>query len=315
MSVNGLSNNRTISVVSLISFCIKRFYLVLVLSMICAGTMVAFHVVKVQSQNKNVDTEVILRESTSLRQDINNLNAKINEVNESRLDAIDQYSKGTKCFSEFKAFNDAINGLLNYLTTERNNKEATLSYFESIKKVDYSIPKYLLVGLVCGALVSICFLVVSFSLSNKVCDSSDAEKRLGVPLLGLFFIDNALHDRLARRIIGERKWDTKEEAVAWFKENVSIAVPAGAKVSLLCSRKNKKSKKAVSIVDNTLKENGYTVDIVTDVYQNPLAISSIEKSNGVIIIENQFNSKWTQIEYEVELTDRINKKVFGFVLI
>ena len=306
---------RSISAVSLVSYCIKHYLVIMFFALVCAGVLVALHVVKVQGRNRNVDTEVVLREGSSLKQDIQDLNEKVHAVNETRLEAIAQYSNGTKSYSEFKVFNDATNGLLNSLSSEIKSKEAKLSSLEGKTKEEYSIPKFFIIGFLCGALISICFLIVSFSLLNKVSDSEDAEKRLGVPLLGLFFIDNGPLDKLARHIMGERKWGTKEEAIEWFRGNVAVIIPAGSKVALLNSGTKKKNKNAISIIEDILKEDGYTVSTVTNAYQNPLAISSIKESDGVIIIENQFNSKWAQVGYEVDLTNRINKNVFGFVLI
>ena len=200
-------------------------------------------------------------------------------------------------------YEEQIAELEDKIASEKKN-EPHLGGFSKSILIGFFVAVFLITGIL------FCSLVVS----DKVTNSSDATKRLGVPLLGALYSDNGFFDKLARVFMHERRWANEKDAIRWFAENLNETVLASkSRVALLYSGADKKAGMTLVLTKEMLEKKGYTVHVVDHSFQNPDLNGVVQSADSVILLEKQFVSKWADVWAEVETVKRFNKKLAGIV--
>ena len=176
--------------------------------------------------------------------------------------------------------------------------------------------KYAVIGFVIGGFVGILFLLFSYVRKNLLTKSLIDEKKIGLPFLGALFVSNVL-DKIARKIISERKFSSETEAIEYIKGNIRNTIlkdSSANNVAILCSCKSKDVEKQAKTLESVLSEFGCKTTLVTDVSVNPESADVVSSTNAVILLERQWVSQWKLVGVSMDLAKRFNKPVVGFVL-
>lgn len=177
--------------------------------------------------------------------------------------------------------------------------------------------RFAAIGFVAGGFLCLAVLVLIYVKRNPVTKTFSAEKKIGKPFLGALFADNDLFDKVARSVIGERKYQSENEAIEYLRSSIrnnTASLQGNGVVSILCSCSGKLVEKQVSAVESALKEAGFTAAVVTDAPTNPESSDIIKGSDAVVILERQWMSQWKLVFVDLELAERCEKPVIGFVL-
>ena len=160
-------------------------------------------------------------------------------------------------------------------------------------------------------------LVFVFIKNNPVTHSFIAEKKIGKPRLGVVFAANGIFDKFARIIIGERKYNSEPDAIDFIRSNIKtteLSKESKVKVAILCSCSEKAVAKQAMILESVISELGCKATLVTDVSVNPESSIVVDGTDAVILLERQWVSQWKLVGVSMDLAERFNKPVVGFVL-
>lgn len=217
--------------------------------------------------------------------------------------------------------------ILNQVEDNRSKvSEATKKYYEAINELKYLMKnkpskyhfmKTSILGFLAGGFIAYMFVVISLLSSNPVVLSFDAENRLGIPFLGAIFGSNGFFSSLSRKVIGERCYINKETALQIVKNNLSnpkLDIKTGDRITVLCSINDKTTKTASETVCEILTDYGFSAVYVPYCLQNPEALQSIQNSEAVILIEEQWKSRWINVVSIANIIERNEKTILGFIL-
>jgi len=181
----------------------------------------------------------------------------------------------------------------------------------------YHTIKYSVLGFLAGGMVSFICAFIAMLSSNPILLSFDVEDRMKKPFLGAVFASSGLLARVARKVIGERSFKSGEDASKMISKNfscLSTEIKQGDCVAILCSRRDKYTEIAADSVCRVINECGFKTVFVSDSLQNPDALEAIRDSNAVVILEEQWKSKWIQVASNIQMIENSQKPIVGFIL-
>ena len=193
----------------------------------------------------------------------------------------------------------------------------SLKELEAKRPSRYHFLKYAVIGFVLGGFLCVQFIILNYIKRNPVANSFYAEKKTRRPFIGALFPKSFLLDKLARAIIGERKYFSESEAIDYIKGNIrntSLKEDSVKNVAILCSCKSKDVEKKVKTIESILSEFGCKATLVTDVSVNPESADVVSSTDAVILLERQWVSQWKLVGVSMDLAERFDKPVVGFVL-
>lgn len=179
------------------------------------------------------------------------------------------------------------------------------------------IMKYAVIGFILGAFIALFIIVLIYVGSNPVTKSFTAEKRTGKPFIGALFEAKDIFSKVARLFVGERKFTSESEAIEYIRSNIrntSLKDDSAKNVAILCSCKGKDVEKQAKSLESVLSEFGCKATLVTDVSVNPESADVVSSTDAVILLERQWVSQWKLVGVSMDLAERFNKPVVGFVL-
>lgn len=181
----------------------------------------------------------------------------------------------------------------------------------------YHFLRFAVIGFVLGGFISVLAFFIRFVQMNFVTRSFTVENKTGKQFLGSFWSSGNIFDKLARRIIGERKFSSESEASEFIKGNIrntSLKDNAIKNVAILCSCKSKDVEKQAKSLESVLSEFCCKATLVTDISVNPESADVVSSTDAVILLERQWVSQWKLVGVSIDLAERFDKPVVGFVL-
>ena len=209
--------------------------------------------------------------------------------------------------------------------SEKTNLQAKIFDTEAeIKTLKKEAPskyhplKNAVIGFFAGGIIVALILGIFFVSSNPITSSFSAEKELGIPFLGALFIENKFFSRLARRIIGERAFKNKDEAIEYvngsFNSNSFKVADKKQTIVIITSLKDIEVDKRAGEIESILKEACFESTYIGNSSENPLTIKTIEDNDSVILLVRQWNSKMQLTKMNKNLANKMGKKVLGFII-
>ena len=212
---------------------------------------------------------------------------------------------------------DDYNQLLAKQEKESIQLGKTLRDMEAKRPSPLHILRFFVLGFVLFGFVSLFIIIVIFVKKYPISKSFVADKMIGAPFLGALFAANHFFDKLARGIISERKFASESEAIEYIKGNIrttSLKDDSVKNVVILCSCKSKDVEKQAKTLESILAEFGCKATLVTDVSVNPESADVVSSTDAVILLERQWVSQWKLVGVSMDLAERFDKPVVGFVL-
>ena len=203
------------------------------------------------------------------------------------------------------------------LNSKIKEKTEEILSLEKSPVTRYHFVRYLAIGFLIGGFFSVLVLVISLILKNPIASSFKAERILEKPFLGSFFKDGGIFDVLSRAMIGERRFKNSDEEESYTRNSINNSfamIPKKSKVAILSTSKEKLVHKPAEKLSSLLKESGYNTEFISGSADNPDILCVLKTADVVLILEKQWSSKWTLIEYNYNLSERFEKPVVGFVL-
>ena len=214
------------------------------------------------------------------------------------------------------------------MVEEYTNQISTLSddiilKTEEMEQLEHNPPsrfhflRFGVLGFLIGGVISVLALVISFIVRDPLTVSFEVENIIKLPFLGAFFSGNGPFDKLARRIIKERRFDNDEMAIKFFQNSINVLSNERLKNIVVISSLTGKGgvEKASSTVCNKLSVFGCDAVFVANALNNPETVSHLNDADAVIFVEKQWKSSWKIVNAQKALAARFNKPVIGFVLV
>ena len=298
---------REISLVDIFALCIRKFFVLACCAVVGAAIAVGVHICSV---NKKYNPVAVEEQLIAKRVELEKM--KSVKALEYKL-TLNPYMGAVSTTD----FNKAVS-LFTSLDKSIKDTEKEITGLESQLRADkpvYSILKYAVIGFLTGGFVSLMCIVIAFISSEPVTSSEDSKHRLKSPLLGAVFTDNCGFEKLARKALGEVCWADKTTALRWFEENLdSTVLPDKAKVAVLYSGNNTKAVEASKEIIAVMNKKGYEVSFTENAALNPETNSRVQACDVVLLFEKQWTSKWKDVCADVEIAQRFEKNIAGFVL-
>lgn len=174
--------------------------------------------------------------------------------------------------------------------------------------------KWAAIGAVLGAFLYCLYLLIRFISKNPVTSSGEFEERTSLVYLGSFYRKRGWNKKTADSILNERVFNSLEAATAFTTENIKSVVSAGQKVLLVSSfYKDEKAPQVASALD-IIKNAGCSAVFTGNALVSADFISELSKNDVVIVLEERWNSLWTNIYSVLQVIARKDKKIAGFIL-
>lgn len=171
-----------------------------------------------------------------------------------------------------------------------------------------------ILGAVAGALVAMLALVGAHFVAGRVSGAKQLTNRYGLVHFGSLTKKGGLFAKLGSRIMGEKQWSDRQQALNYISTNSVNNLPENAEVtvvsSLSCMDEN-----AAGEIANALSAQGRKAVFVADVAHNPEALAAIARSTGVVLAERAFVSQNAAVKELLATAKELNKPVYGFVML
>lgn len=298
---------REISLVDIFALCIRKFFVLACCAVVGAAIAVGVHICSVNKKYNPVAVEEQLIAKRVELEKMKSVKALEYKLTLNPYMGAVSTTDFNKAVSLFTSMDKSISSLEVELST--------LEQVEQTGKKPYLFAKYAVIGFLAGGFVSLMCIVIAFISSEPVTSSEDSKHRLKSPLLGALFTDNCGLEKLARKALGEVCWADKTTALRWFEENLdSTVLPDKAKVAVLYSGNNTKAVEASKEIIAVMNKKGYEVSFTENAALNPETNSRVQACDVVLLFEKQWTSKWKDVCADVEIAQRFEKNIAGFVL-
>lgn len=174
--------------------------------------------------------------------------------------------------------------------------------------------KKAIVGGVAGAVLAMVWLVCRYLMGITVTASQRLACDYDLTYLGNAASNKRLFHWLAQKMVREHMWKDSEGALAYIRENGISHIPEKCNVAVVTSLTNVEEE-AVANVLQALGGNGHTVTFGDDAIHNAETLALIRKCDGVVLAESAFTSKLAAVEDVLALVERMDKPVYGYVMV
>lgn len=188
-----------------------------------------------------------------------------------------------------------------------------------LKKPDYEggtrgVFNKIVIGGIIGVGVSCLWLVAAQLLRSKVTGADQLVCRYRLTHLGSVPRKKDIFYRLAQKVLAERVWTDKGQALAYITESAITRFPENSSVAVVSTVANLPEEEISEVVE-ALNTQGRVASVTVDLAHNPVALANLRQCDGVVFLERSFESKTETVEDALTLLRGMDKPVYGFVLI
>lgn len=224
-----------------------------------------------------------------------------------------QYEKAVELeniATELKVVNETLGTL-------DSSKPGITASSKSIVSIVKSSIKWAAIGAILGAFLVCLYLLIKFIGTTPVTSSFEFANRTGVTYIGGLSKKRHWNERTADKLLNERVFASETDASAFITENAKTFVKSGEKILVASSFYGASERESadVSVVMNALKAAGCTPEFAGNALTSPEFIAKLGNTDSVIILEKRWNSRWQNIDTELETIMRLKKSLMGFVLV
>ena len=203
-------------------------------------------------------------------------------------------------------------------------KEDTQETANLIANVQYISMKYVLIGLLAGMFLAVCWYAVIYIMTQTVKDVDEVKIITNLPVFGtvLRSNDNGKRNVIDRWIDSWFAYDKKSENNDLLLTRISheVAMLAGQKdkkcLLIACSENDQNVKKQADSLVEKLRELGMNVTSTDSlVSDNTEVLKQLESADSAVFVEQLMKSERNQIREAVELCRRCQVEVLGSVIV
>lgn len=219
-------------------------------------------------------------------------------------------------------------GYFNLLTKDCEDqtlvKEDTQETANMTANVQYISMKYVLIGLLAGMFLAVCWYAVIYIMTQTVKDVDEVKIITNLPVFGtvLGSNENGKRNIVDRWIDSWFVHDKKSENNELLLTRISheVAMLAGQKdkkcLLIACSGNDQNVKKQVDSLVEKLRELGMNVTSTASlVSDNTEVLKQLESADSAVFVEQLMKSERNQIREAVELCRRCRVEVLGSVIV
>ena len=219
-------------------------------------------------------------------------------------------------------------GYFNLLTKDCEDqtlvKEDTQETANMTANVQYISMKYILIGLLAGMFLAVCWYAVIYIMTQTVKDVDEVKILTNLPVFGtvLRSNDNGKRNMIDRWIDSWFAHDKKSENNELLLTRISheVAMLAGQKdkrnLLVACSESDQNLKKQADSLVEKLRELGMNVTSTDSlVSDNTEVLKQLESADSAVFVEQLMKSERNQIREAVELCRRCQVEVLGSVIV
>lgn len=210
-----------------------------------------------------------------------------------------------QCVKNTNTYTEQIKKLKDNIKAKKNSSPDT-----PVKQ----IVKTAFVGAIVIALIVCIWFLIVFIGRSLVSSSFEFAERTRYIYLGGFFRKRSWGDRTADKILNERVFASSDETAAFITSNVGTVLKPGAHILVASTCFKNVDSEEVAFLLETLKKAGYAPVFAGDTVTSSTFIASLNETDSVILLEKRWDSRWQNIETELEVIRRLEKEVSGFVL-
>lgn len=203
-------------------------------------------------------------------------------------------------------------------------KEDTQETANMIANVQYISIKYVLIGLLAGMFLAVCWYAVVYIMTQTVKDVDEVKIITNLPVFGtvLRSNENGKRNMIDRWIDSWFAHDKKSENNELLLTRISheVAMLAGQKdmrnLLVACSESDQNLKKQADSLVEKLRELGMNVTSTDSlVSDNTEVLKQLESADSAVFVEQLMKSERNQIREAVELCRRCRVEVLGSVIV
>lgn len=203
-------------------------------------------------------------------------------------------------------------------------KEDTQETANLTANVQYISMKYILIGLLAGMFLAVCWYAVIYIMTQTVKDVDEVKIITNLPVFGtvLRSNDNGKRNVIDRWIDSWFAYDKKSENNDLLLTRISheVAMLAGQKdkkcLLIACSGNDQNVKKQADSLVEKLRELGMNVTSTDSlVSDNTEVLKQLESADSAVFVEQLMKSERNQIREAVELCRRCQVEVLGSVIV
>lgn len=203
-------------------------------------------------------------------------------------------------------------------------KEDTQATANMTANVQYISMKYILIGLLAGMFLAVCWYAVIYIMTQTVKDVDEVKIITNLPVFGTVLRnnENGKRNMIDRWIDSWFAHDKKSENNDLLLTRISheVAMLAGQKdkrnLLVACSESDQNLKKQADSLVEKLRELGMNVTSTDSlVSDNTEVLKQLESADSAVFVEQLMKSERNQIREAVELCRRCQVEVLGSVIV
>ena len=182
--------------------------------------------------------------------------------------------------------------------------------------------KYGLIGFIAGAFVLAFVYALQYLLCGKLMDSDELNDRYGILLLGDYYAPLHAHpnrmDRWIDRMSGITEDKRSVESVyALSAANImaQVGTEKNPKLLLMGNAKSEDFDAAATALSEKLCSSGIDVIVAGNVNESASAIEKLKQTEQVVLIEQRGTSRQQDIQKELLILRKLEKKIIGAIVL
>ena len=217
-------------------------------------------------------------------------------------------------------YNLLVKGIEDKTTSKENTDETA----EITANVQYISMKYILIGLLAGMFLAVCWYAVVYIMTQTVKDVDEVKIITNLPVFGTVLRNNENGKRnIVDRWIDSwfahnKKSENNELLLTRISHEVAMLAGQKDKRNLLvaCSESDQNLKKQADSLVEKLRELGMNVTSTDSlVSDNTEVLKQLESADSAVFVEQLMKSERNQIREAVELCRRCQVEVLGSVIV
>ena len=217
-------------------------------------------------------------------------------------------------------YNLLVKGIEDKTTSKENTDETA----EITANVQYISMKYILIGLLAGMFLAVCWYAVVYIMTQTVKDVDEVKIITNLPVFGTVLRSNENGKRnIVDRWIDSwfahnKKSENNELLLTRISHEVAMLAGQKDKRNLLvaCSESDQNLKKQADSLVEKLRELGMNVTSTDSlVSDNTEVLKQLESADSAVFVEQLMKSERNQIREAVELCRRCQVEVLGSVIV
>lgn len=177
-----------------------------------------------------------------------------------------------------------------------------------------SIAKWAILGAFAGLALGCAWALVAFVMFTKTESSQQMQAALGIPYLGTTAKAGDSFQRLAGRIMGETRWDDREQAIAFVAENLQ-AMGVQEDLAIITTLHTKDACAALEQAAQDLRPVCDNICCAANAQANRDALELLRRCKNLLLAERIGASDVTKMLSLLNTANRLGITVVGFITI